>query len=121
MLAPIFKTIDTPAVRAIVGNRIYGKGTAPQGTPLPYITWFTVAGDPYANLSDAPNADNDTIQIDCWAGPDDDQEGICDQLAKHVRDAVDAAGQACRIIIDTREADTKLFHIGLQVEFIHNR
>lgn len=121
MLAPIFETISTPAVQAIVGSRIYGKGHAPQRTPTPYITWQTIVGDPYTNLSDAPHADNDAIQIDCWTGPADDQEGICNQLAKAVRDAIDAAGQTCRIIIDTRETDTKLFRIGLQVEFIHVR
>lgn len=121
MFAPIYRTIRTPAVQALVGDRVYGKGSAPQGVATPYITWFVVTGDPYANLSDAPAADNDTIQIDCWAGPGDDQELVCNQLADAVRNALDAAGQGNRIIIDTREADTKLFRVGLQTEFIHNR
>lgn len=121
MLAPIFRTINTPAVQAIVGDRIYGKGRAPQNTQAPYITWFTVVGDPYANLSESPHADNDSVQVDCWTGPADDQEAVCNQLAKAVRDAVDAAGQACHLVIDTRESDTGLFRIGLQVGFIHVR
>ncbi|WJJ93444.1 DUF3168 domain-containing protein [Neopusillimonas aromaticivorans] len=123
MFAPIYKTISTAAVKAIVGNppRIYGSGLAPQGVTAPYITWFVVVGQPYDHLSGPPGADNDTIQIDCWAGPGDDQELVCISLAKAVRDALDAAGQACRIIINTRESDTKLFRVGLQVDFIHNR
>lgn len=121
MLAPVYRTINTPAVQAIVGSRIYGKGLAPQNTPTPYITWFTVVGDPYENLSSTPDGDNDSIQIDCWAGPTDDQEGVVNQLAKAVRDAVEAAGQTCRLLTDTRENDTRLFRIGLQVEFIHTR
>lgn len=121
MLAPIFKTINTPAVRAVVGNRIYGKGIAPQGTPTPYITWFTVVGDPYLNLSDAPHGDIDMIQIDCWSGSGDADEGVANQLAKAVRDALDAAGQANRVIADTRETDTMLFRISLQTDFIHDR
>lgn len=121
MFAPIYRTIRTPAVQAIAGDRIYGKGMAPQNVATPYITWFVVLGQPYDHMSGAPTADNDTIQIDCWAGPGDDQELVCNQLAKAVRDALDAAGQACRIIIDTREPDTKLFRAGLQVDFIHNR
>ena len=123
MFAPIYKILDTAAVRAIVGSkpRIYSSGMAPQGAPIPYITWFVVSGEPYDHLSGAPGADNDTIQIDCWAGPADDQEVVCLNLAKAVRDALDAAGQANRIIINTRETDTKLFRIGLQVEFIYNR
>jgi hypothetical protein len=121
MFAPIYRTIRTPAVQAIVGDRVYGSGLAPQGVATPYITWFTVSGDPYDNLSSAPDADNDTIQIDCWAGPGDDQELVCMNLARAVRDALDAAGQATRIVAHTREDDTRLFRIGLQVEFIHNR
>ena len=123
MFAPIYKTLNTAAVQAIIGDkpRIYSSGMAPQGATLPYITWFVVAGDPYDHLSGPPGADNDTVQIDCWAGPDDRQELVCVNLAKAVRTALDAAGQANRIIINTRETDTQLFRIGLQVEFIHNR
>ncbi len=123
MFAPIYQTLNTAAVRTLSGNppRIYGKGQAPQGTLAPYITWFVVVDQPYDHLSGAPGADNDTIQIDCWAGPDDDQETVCNNLAKAVRDALDAAGQANRIIIDHREPDTKFFRVGLQVDFIYNR
>ncbi|SOE48100.1 DUF3168 domain-containing protein [Orrella dioscoreae] len=123
MLAPVFKTLNTPAVRGLVGTepRIYGSGMAPQGTPTPYITWFTVAGQPYDQLSGPPDGDNDTVQVDCWAGPDDDQEATCISLARAVRDALDAAGIANRTIVHTRETDTKLFHIGLQADFIRGR
>lgn len=123
MFAPICRTINTAAVRAIVGNppRIYSSGLAPEGVTAPYITWFVVAGQPYDHLSGAPGADNDSIQIDCWTGPDDDQELVCINLARAVRDALDAAGQANRIIVNTRDPDTWLFRVGLQVDFIHNR
>ena len=84
MFAPIYKTISTAAVKAIVGSqpRIYGSGLAPQGVTAPYITWFVVVGQPYDHLSGPPGADNDSIQIDCWAGPGDDQELVCINLAK---------------------------------------
>lgn len=123
MLAPVFKTINTPAVRGHVGAdpRIYGSGRAPQGTTTPYITWFTVIDNPYDQLSGPPDADNGTVQVDCWTGPDDDQEAACISLAEAVRDALDAAGIANRIFIHTRETDTKLFRIGLQADFIRGR
>lgn len=123
MLAPAFKTINTPEVRGHVGAdpRIYGSGMAPQGTPAPYITWFTVIDNPYDQLSGPPDADNGTVQIDCWTGPDDSQETVCISLARAVRDALDAAGIANRIIVHTRETDTKLFRIGLQADFIRGR
>jgi hypothetical protein len=123
MLAPVFKTINTPAVRGHVGAnpRIYGSGMAPQGVAAPYITWFTVIDNPYDQLSGPPDADNGTVQIDCWSGPDDDQEAACISLAGAVRDALDEAGIANRVFIHTREPDTKLFRIGLQTDFIRGR
>jgi len=124
ILAPVFRTIATPAVRTLVGGhdpRIYGSGNAPQGTATPYITWFTVAGQPYNQLGGAPDGDNDTVQIDCWAGPGDAGELACVELARAVRDALDAAGIVNRVVIHTREPDTRLFRIGLQADFIRGR
>jgi len=124
MLAPVFRIIATPAVRALTGGdapRIYGSGSAPQNTPTPYVTWFTVAGRPYEQLSGAPDGDNDVVQIDCWAGSDDVDEVACISLARAVRDALDAAGVANRVVVHVREPDTKIFHIGLQAEFIRGR
>lgn len=123
MFAPILRTLSTPEVVAIVGShpRIYSSGDAPQGVLKPYITWFVVVTDPYTHLSGPPGADMDVIQIDCWAGPGDDQEVVCVHLARAVRDALELTGQSCRVIANRREPDTGLFHIGLQVDFIHNR
>lgn len=121
MFAPIYATLNTSAVKNIVANRIYAFGSAPQNVLAPYITWFVVATDPHNQISGAPCGDTDTIQIDCWTGPKDGRESDCVALAKAVRDALDEAGQANRVIINTRDADTKLFRISLQVEFLHNR
>jgi len=121
MLPPVYRTIRTPMVQAIVGERIYGSGKAPQGTPTPYITWFSVVGQPYDQISGAPCGDNDAIQIDCWTGPADDQEVVCIGLASAVRDALDAAGIANRLVVHLREEGTDFFRIGQQADFIHSR
>ncbi|MFW8566152.1 DUF3168 domain-containing protein [Orrella sp. 11846] len=121
MFAPIYRTLKVPAVTALVDDRIYGSGSAPQNSKLPYLTWFVVATDPHGQLSGPPCADTDTIQIDCWAGPEDGGEDVCVKLAKAVRDALDTAGQANRVITHGREPDTRLFRISLQTEFIHQR
>ena len=123
MFAPINQTLNTAAVRAIIGTppRIYSSGDAPQEVVAPYITWFVVGIQPYDHLSGAPDADSQMIQIDCWAGPDDDQEPVCVNLAKAVRDALDAAGQANTVIVNTREPDTKFYRISFQTDFIFNR
>lgn len=123
MFADVYQTLSTPAVLALVGAnpRIFGSDNAPQNTPTPYITWFVVVGDPHVQLSGAPPSDADTIQIDCYAGPDGAAEAQVEQLAQAARAALDDAGIVNRIIINTREPDTGLYRIALQADFIHNR
>lgn len=121
MFAPIYETLQTDAIKDIVGDRIYAFGSAPQGTRTPYITWLVVSTGPHNQLSGAPCGDTDTVQIDCWTGPQSSEEQSCVTLAKAVRDALDAAGQATMVIVNGREPDTKLFRISLQTEFIYSR
>lgn len=120
MLPLVFPAIATSAVKAIVGTspvRIYRHGQAPEDVIRPYITWFVVTGNPQNNLSDAPCADIDTVQIDCWSEGDTQVE----TLALAVRAALDAAGHLNTTIIDGYETDTKLYRIGLQASFIKSR
>lgn len=121
MFANVYQILNTTAVNNIVNGRIYGFGSAPQNINKPYITWFVVATDPHNQLSGAPCGDTDTVQIDCFIGPNDTDESTCVALATAVRNALDAAGQANRVIINSREVETKLFRISIQAEFIHNR
>lgn len=120
MLPAVFLTLQTPAVLAIVGGtpvRIFRHGAAPQDTEKPYVTWFEVAGQPYDQLSGTPCGDFDSVQIDCWSMSDLQVE----QLAAAVRDAVDMAGIANRIVVNLRDPDTKLYRIGLEADFINSR
>ncbi|CAB3925013.1 DUF3168 domain-containing protein [Achromobacter ruhlandii] len=121
MLPAVFQTLQTPAVLAIVGGgspiRIFRHGAAPQDTEKPYVTWFEVAGQPYDQLSGTPCGDCDSVQIDCWSMSDAQVE----QLAAAVRDAVDVAGIANRIVVNLRDPDTKLYRIGLEADFINSR
>jgi hypothetical protein len=51
MLPDIFALLATPAVQALVGNRIYRHGDAPPDVQAPYITWFVLFGDPENGFS----------------------------------------------------------------------
>ncbi len=123
MLPDVYRVLSTPEVTALLGSppRIFGSGSAPQGVEAPYITWFVVTGDPHDHLSGPPESDADTVQIDCYAGPDGSAEKQVGQLAKAVRDALDQAFFTNRLVIDGREPDTGLYRIALQADFIHNR
>lgn len=106
-----------PAVVAIVGQKIGRHGSMPQETQAPYITWFVVADQPHDTLSEAPGSDFNTVQIDCWSA-DDAQVAT---LARAVRAALDAAGHHNRVVVDQREQDTKLYHVGIEADLITQR
>lgn len=124
MLPPVFPILNTPEIRSYVGTspvRIYDFGSAPQDALKPYITFQDVAGSPHDQLSGAPCGDADLVQIDIYAGPEESQKAIIRTLAKHVQSALDNAYITNRLVIQTRETDTKLFRISIEANFITNR
>lgn len=124
MQPPVFPTLSTPAVKALVGSKpvkIYDFDSAPQNVQPPYITWSMVVGQPYDHLSGPPQTDFETVQIDCYAGKEEESRAQARALATAVRDALDAAGVHNRVIIQTRETETKLFRVSIEADFITNR
>lgn len=104
-------------VLGTVSTRIYRHGNAPQDVVKPYITWFVVSGVPELQISGTPCSDVDTIQIDIWHETDVGAES----LAYSVRNALDLVGYSNQIILDLREADTKLYRVGIQTDVIRSR
>lgn len=124
MLPPVFPTLNTLAVQALVGTvpvRIYDFDSAPQNVQTPYIAWSMVLGQPFDHLSGPPQADFETVQIDCYTGPSDAGRAQARALAVAVRNALDAAGVHNRVVIQTRETDTELFRVSIEADFITNR
>ena len=117
MFPPVFKTLSTTAVTAIVGTRIGRHGEVAQDEVRPYIVWQIVIGQPYDNLSAAPCGDFTTVQIDCYHPTD---KGI-QELGVAVRAALDAAGVHNRVTVNNRDPDTKLYRVGIDADFITNR
>ena len=123
MLPNVFPVLNTPEIQALVGNpsRIYDFGSAPPGAKAPYITFLNVSGIPHDQISGAPCSDSDTVQIDIYAGPQESGKAQIRKLATLVRDALDGAGIANRLIIQGRDNDTRLFRVSLEADFISNR
>ncbi|ETF00682.1 hypothetical protein W822_20010 [Advenella kashmirensis W13003] len=124
MLPSVFPVLNVPGIQSYVGAldpRIYDFGSAPQDVTKPYMTFRNVADAPYEQVSGAPCGDFDSVQIDIYAGPDDSERSTVRGLARAVREALDDAGIANRLIIQMREADTKLFRISIEADFITNR
>lgn len=118
MFANVYATLRANAtVLSTVADRIGGHGEVPQDTTRPYITWQIVADQPTDQLSGAPCADFETVQIDCWHQTD---AGIR-SLARAVRAALDTAGIANRVRVNLREPDTRLYRVGIEADFISSR
>ena len=99
MFPPVFKTLSTTAVTAIVGTRIGRHGEVAQDEVRPYIVWQIVTGQPYDNLSAAPCGDFTVVQIDCYHQTD---AGV-EQLATAVRAALDRVNQDLSVIEKVRQ------------------
>jgi len=54
------------SVAALVSTRIYHH-QAPQGTTLPYITFFVVSSEHVRSLGSRVQVVRQVVQIDCWA------------------------------------------------------
>lgn len=118
MLPPVFETLKAnSSLTALVSGRIYRHGNAPQNVVKPYITWYVVTGMPELQISGTPCSDMDTVQIDCWSDTDTQIESV----ALEVRNALDNAGHANRVIQNNREDETRLFRIGIEADFITSR
>lgn len=118
MFPPVKQTLSTPAVIAIVGDRIAPFGEISQKEARPYLTWFIVSGQPHDNLSSAPCSDFTTVQIDCWST--DAQQ--CKALAEAVRAALDAVLVVNRVRLNLRETTgSRLYRVGLEADFITGR
>jgi hypothetical protein len=114
MLPPITATLSAaPAVAALVADRIYRHGAAPQAVAAPYITWFMVDAVPENNLSDAPGVDRCPVQIDCWHTTD---AGVV-ALATAARNAIEPHAHITGVPVNLREPETKLYRIGLQLDW----
>lgn len=118
MFPLVKQTLSTPAVVAIVGDRIAPFGEIGQTEGRPYLTWYVVSDQPHDNLSDPPPSDFTTVHLDCWS-PDARQARA---LAEAIRAALDAAFVCNRIVLNLREpSGSRLYRVGLEADFITGR
>jgi hypothetical protein len=97
--------------------RIYSMSSAPQGQEKPYITWKAISNIAEQNISDSPDVDFVTLQVDCWSKKE--FESLI--LAYNTRAALESFGNATDIIGQGRETETKLYRVTLQSVYIFNR
>lgn len=122
MLPNVFGLLaNDPAVAAIVGERVYRFGRAPQRVTAPYITWVVVAGTPEITLPDIPVVDRWEIQIDCWSDNDGTGDEGIEVLAQAVRDALEVEHHVTNIGPADRDPDTLRYRISIDATWWQDR
>lgn len=118
---PIYSTlIADSAVVAILGphpSRIYGWGQAPQKAIHPYVVWQLITGSPENNLSDRPDFDNRTIQIDVYATTAED----ANTCALALRDAIEPVMHITSWDGESRDPPTNDYRVTFSVDWFVNR
>ena len=120
MLPPVYATLAADSgILDLLGDppRISRHGRAPQDSARPYVTWGLVVGVPENTLSEAPGIDRCTVQVDCWSL--DSSDAV--ELAQAVRDVIEPEAHMTAVIVDEREAGTKLYHIAMQFDWFLSR
>ena len=116
MSPPVYALLSaSPAVVALVADRIGAHGEVFPGELRPYLTWKMVSGfaDNTLDKGRAPN-DRVTVQIDCYHPT----EAGLRALSNAARSAVESGAYYTGLVADERDPDTQLYRLGLQFDFI---
>lgn len=123
MLPKVYLALmNDPAVTALIGNRAYRHGSAPQGVTYPYVTWGVPAGDATI-VFDQTDADQFRVQVDCWSSQDADKNGIAgvETVAAAVRAALEPYAHLVAYTNDERDPDTQAFRLGFAFDWWYPR
>lgn len=116
MIPPVYNLLHaSPAVVAIVADRIGAHGQVLPNETRPYITWQMISGSGEIVLERgrAP-ADRVSVQIDCYHAT---EKGLR-ELTEAVRSAVESDSYYVGLVADERDEETRLFRMALQFDFV---
>lgn len=97
--------------------RVYGFGQTPEGVQRPYVVWQETTGSPELNLSQSPDHDMYSLQIDVYAktGPS------CDAVRKALRDAIEPIMHITNWYGDDRDSETNDYRTTFAVDWFIER
>ena len=121
MFPPIFQFVAaSPAVTALLGTapvRFWPFGEAPQGATLPYAVWQRVGGTPENYISNVPDADGYSIQVDVYAATGSSARAV----AAALRDAIEPHAHIVGWRGESKDAETKHYRFGFDVDWLVQR
>jgi hypothetical protein len=120
---PIFAAANVAPVQALLktGNgplRFYAWGLAPQGVAYPYAVWRYSFGAPENYLTNTPDIDSQTLQVNVYAAATDGQgANKVRQIAEALRDAIEPVAHITAWRGESRDPDTKSYVFSFDVDF----
>jgi len=80
-----YHVTNTAAVQALISSRMYPAGDVPQGTALPYVTYFRVEQEHHRHYGGGSGFNRAVFSIDCYAATAKEADAVYDA----VKDALD--------------------------------
>jgi len=122
MTPPVFETVNTPAVRALLKTstgelRVYAWGMAPQNVAKPYVVWQFVGGTPENFLADRPDMDGSTVQFDVYATSSASARAVAEAL----RYAIELRAYVTFIRGEGRDPETMNYTYGFDSDWFTPR
>lgn len=120
MNPPVFQVCAADAgVQAALGaspTRVYPFGMVDEPPVLPYCVWQLVAGFPENYITNAPDIDSFTVQMDVYA----DNVLTAREAAEALRDAIEPHAHVVAWRGESRDAETKHYRYSFDVDwFVH--
>lgn len=121
MIAPIFQICSASVeVTNLIGTnpvRLFPFGEAPQGVEKPYVVWQNISGSPENYLSNLPDGDGYSVQVDVYGFEGAD---VID-VATALRDALEPTAYITGWGNTGRDFETDLYRYNFTVDFLVNR
>jgi hypothetical protein len=117
MYPPIFTVCAADsAVTTLLGTtptRLYPFGEAPQEVVKPYAVWQIINGAPENVLSDAPDVDSYTVQVDVYA----DTGASVRSVVQALRNAIQPVAHITAWRGESKESETGLYRYSFDCDW----
>jgi len=121
MYPPLFALVSADSqVRAQFGlnpTRIFLFGEAPETVAKPYAVWQTISGSPENYISNTPDMDSFSVQVDVYATTATSVRAA----AQALRNAIEPRAHISAWRGESRDPETNLFRYSFDVEFLTAR